>query len=80
MNYKMGTEDADRLYQMMSDLRESVEGYRTDLNGRLRRLEASEARRDGIDNGRGSIFRIVAATAAVAGSVTGVIVVISDKI
>ena len=76
----MAFEDTDRLYKMMSDLRESVEGYRTDLNGRLRRLEAAEARRDGIDNGRGSIFRVIAATAAVAGSVTGVIVVISDRI
>lgn len=76
----MPPEEADRLYTMMSDLRESVEGYRTDLNGRLRRLEAADARRDGIDTGRGSIFRIIAATAAVAGSVTGVIVVISDRI
>ena len=76
----MAPEDTDRLYNMMSDLRESVEGYRTDLNGRLRRLEAANAKREGIENGRGSIFRIVAATAAVAGSVTGVIVVISDRI
>lgn len=76
----MAPEDTDRLYAMMSDLRESVEGYRTDLNGRLRRLEAANAKREGIENGRGSVFRIVAATAAVAGSVTGVIVVISDRI
>jgi hypothetical protein len=30
----MALEDTDRLYNMMSDLRESVEDYRTDLNGR----------------------------------------------
>ena len=52
--------DTDRLYQMMRELREEVVGYRADLNGRLRRLEASEAHRQGAEHGKGSVARLVA--------------------
>lgn len=65
--------DADRLYQMMRELREEVVGYRADLNGRLRRLEASEAHRQGTEHGKGSVARLVAGTAALAAAIAGVI-------
>ena len=74
------TEDSDRLYAMMRELREEVVGYRADLNGRLRALETAEAHRQGADAGRGSIARLVAGTAAIAASIAGVITVIANYV
>ena len=81
----MTTSDVATLYALLDESRKEshaslaevaneVRGYRTELNGRLRRLEA---RRDGIDVGRGGVGRLlvsVAAVAAAVGSVVGVIV------
>jgi len=72
--------DTERLYVMMSDLRESVEGYRTDLNGRLRTLEQAEALRVGVDNGRAGIGRVVVASAAIAAAVGGIITLITTNV
>jgi hypothetical protein len=66
-------EDTERLYSMLRELREEVVGYRADLNGRLRALEAAEARRQGADYGKGSLARLVAGTAALAAAIAGVI-------
>ncbi len=75
----MTTNDVERLYAAMDDLRDEVRGYRHDLNGRLRSLEQAEARREGIGTGRGGIGRIVlgvAAVAAAVGSVCGALVAV----
>ena len=41
----MSTESDERLYEMIRDLRDEVQGYRRDLNGRLRKLEQTDAAR-----------------------------------
>lgn len=43
----MSADDVERLYRMLSELRDEVQGYRSDLNGRLRTLEHAEASRKG---------------------------------
>ena len=61
----------------LMDLRSEVQGYRADLNGRLRTLEQAEARRSGADHGRGGVGRVVmgvAAFAAAIGSIVGVMI------
>jgi hypothetical protein len=82
------TSDVTRLYHLLDalrheskqsaqEIRDEVQGYRADLNGRLKALELAEARREGMGMGRGSIGRTIVAVAAVAaavGSVTGVLV------
>ena len=45
----MSSEDVERLYLMIRELRDEVQGYRQDLNGRLRKLEQSDAARTGHD-------------------------------
>lgn len=76
----MPPEDTERLYTMLRELREEVVGYRADLNGRLRALEAAEAHRQGADAGRGSVARLVAGTAAIAASIAGVITVVATYV
>lgn len=73
----MPLEDTDRLYTMLRELREEIVGYRADLNGRLRALETAEAHRQGTDQGKGSVARLVAGTAALAASIAGVITVVA---
>lgn len=73
----MTTSDVDRLYNGLAQVAEEVRGYRAELNGRLRRLEEAEAKRTGVDVGRGSVGRVIVSVAAVSaaiGSVVGVIV------
>ena len=86
----MTTNDVQRLYVLLDslrgeqrrdsgELRDEVQGYRADLNGRLKALEIAEARREGIGTGRGGIGRIVlgvAAVAAAVGSVCGALVAV----
>ena len=86
----MTTNDVQRLFVMLDslrveqrrdigELRDEVQGYRADLNGRLKALEIAEARREGVGAGRGGIGRIilgVAAVAAAVGSVCGAIVAV----
>ena len=76
----MPPEDTDRLYAMLRELREEVVGYRADLNGRLRALESAEAHRSGMDQGKGSVARLVAGTAAIAASIAGVITVVATYV
>ena len=86
----MTSTDVTRLYALldelrreqrrdMGDLRDEVQGYRADLNGRLKSLEIAEARREGVGHGRGGIGRVIVSVAAVAaavGSVCGAIVAV----
>lgn len=76
----MPPEDTDRIYTMLRDLRESVEGYRADLNGRLRALESAEAHRSGMDQGKGSVAKLVVGSAALAASIAGVITVVATYV
>lgn len=78
------------LYALLDELRKEsrsslgevaseVRGYRAELNGRLRKLEEAEARRTGIDMGRGGVGRLVVSVAAIAaavGSIVGVVAAI----
>jgi hypothetical protein len=73
----MTTSDVDRLYNGLAEVTAEVRGYRADLNGRLRVLEQAEAKRTGVDTGRGSAGRLIVSVAAVSaavGSVVGVMV------
>ena len=84
----MTTNDVQRLYVLLDslrveqrrdlgDLRDEVQGYRADLNGRLKALEIADARREGMGAGKGSVGRVVIAVAAVSasiGSLVGVLV------
>jgi hypothetical protein len=73
----MTTNDVDRLYNGLAEVTAEVRGYRADLNGRLRVLEQAEAKRTGVDTGRGSAGRLIVSVAAVSaavGSVVGVMV------
>lgn len=79
--------DVTRLYHLLDALRhesrtnlegvrEEVQGYRADLNGRLKALELEAAKRQGAGEARGSLGRIiwgVAAVSAAIGSIVGVI-------
>jgi hypothetical protein len=83
----MTPNDVARLYHLLDalrnesrtsaqEIREEVQGYRADLNGRLKALELAEARREGMGMGKGSIGRIimgVAAVSAAVGSVVGLV-------
>lgn len=69
----MAPEDTDRLYTMLAELRDSVEGYRADLNGRLRYLETAEAERRGAEAGGAKIGRLVIGTTVVASGVAAII-------
>lgn len=86
----MTTNDVTRLYHLLDalrheskqqahEIRDEVQGYRADLNGRLKALEIAEARREGVGHGRGGIGRVIVSVAAVAaavGSVCGAIVAV----
>lgn len=83
----MTTPDIQRIYTLldslrieqqrgMGDLRDEVQGYRADLNGRLKALEIEAAKRHGAGEARGSLGRLiwgVAAVSAAIGSVVGVV-------
>lgn len=83
----MTTNDVQRLYVLLDslrveqrrdigDLRDEVQGYRADLNGRLKALEIEAAKRQGAGEARGSLGRLiwgVAAVSAAIGSIVGVV-------
>jgi len=83
----MTTNDVTRLYALLDELRreqrkdltalhDEVVGYRADLNGRLKALELDQAKRDGEQDGRGDVGRLimgVAATSAAIGSVVALV-------
>lgn len=83
----MTPNDVGRLYHLLdalrnesrahlSEVRDEVQGYRADLNGRLKALEIEAAKRHGAGEARGSLGRLiwgVAAVSAAIGSVVGVV-------
>ena len=83
----MTSNDVTRLYALLDELRREqrrditglqgeVQGYRADLNGRLKALELDQAKRSGHDDGRGHIGRLVMAvviTSAAIGSVASLV-------
>ena len=83
----MTPNDVGRLYHLLdalrnesrahlSEVRDEVQGYRADLNGRLKALEIEAAKRQGAGEARGSLGRLiwgVAAVSAAIGSVVGVV-------
>ena len=83
----MNPNDVNRLYhlldalrnesrQHLSEVRDEVQGYRADLNGRLKALEIEAAKRQGAGEARGSLGRLiwgVAAVSAAIGSIVGVV-------
>lgn len=84
----MTSTDVTRLYALLDELRreqrrdmtllhDEVVGYRADLNGRLKSLELAEAHREGADEGRGSIGRVVLAVAAVSASIGSIVGVVA---
>lgn len=84
----MTSNDVTRVYALLDELRREqrkdltelsleVKGYRADLNGRLKALELDAARRQGANDGRGSIGRIIVSVTAIAagvGSICGVLI------
>lgn len=76
----MSPADVDRLYDAVDKLRHSVEGYRADLNGRLRALEQAEAQRQGSEDHqdraasmtRGTILMLIAGISCATGVATAI--------
>lgn len=76
----MTTTDVERLYKGLEDVAAEVRGYRAELNGRLRRLEEAEARREGAGMSKATIGKWILGIAAVSasvGSVFGVIMAVA---
>jgi hypothetical protein len=73
-------DDVERLYRMLAELRDEVHGYRKDLNGRLRALEAAEAARGGAEGQRENTTRIVFGVAGMAAAVSAVMAFVLDRL
>lgn len=76
----MSPADVDRLYDAVEQLRQEVHGYRADLNGRLRNLELAEASRDGADEQKHNITRLVFGAASMAAAISAVVAFIVQQI
>jgi hypothetical protein len=76
----MSGDDVNRLYQMLAELRDEVHGYRADLNGRLRALEAAEAARGGAQGQRENTSRIVFGVAGMAAAISAVVAFALDRL
>ena len=80
----MSPDDVNRLYLMLSELRDEVHGYRKDLNGRLRHLEAAEAKRQGGDAmsrvTKNQIYTLLGLAISLTGLVTAITVTILERI
>lgn len=76
----MSPADVDRLYTAMDDLRKEVHQYRADLNGRLRALEQAEAQREGADEQKHTLYKVVFGAAGMAAAISAVMAFIIDRI
>ena len=76
----MSEGDVERLYRMLAELRDEVQGYRKDLNGRLRNLELAEAQREGADELKGSTIRLIFGVAGMAAAISATLAFILDRI
>jgi len=80
--------DVTRLYALLDELRreqrkdmtalhDEVVGYRADLNGRLKALELEQAKREGEQDGRGDVGRLIMAVAATSAAIGSVVALIA---
>lgn len=80
----MTPNDVSRLYHLLdalrnesraqlSEVRDEVQGYRADLNGRLKALEVAEARREGAGAARGNVGRTIMGVAAVSAAIGSIV-------
>jgi hypothetical protein len=76
----VSSDDVERLYRMLAELRDEVHGYRADLNGRLRSLEAAEAARGGAEDQRENTSRIVFGVAGMAAAISAVMAFALDRL
>lgn len=76
----MSPADVDRLYTAVEQLRQEVHGYRADLNGRLRALEQAEAQREGADEQKHTLYKVVFGAAGMAAAISAVMAFILDRI
>lgn len=76
----MSPADVDRLYTAVEQLRQEVHGYRADLNGRLRALETAEAQREGADEQKHTLYKVVFGAAGMAAAISAVMAFILDRI
>lgn len=76
----MSPADVDRLYTAVEQLRQEVHGYRADLNGRLRTLEQAEAQREGADEQKHTLYKVVFGAAGMAAAISAVMAFILDRI
>lgn len=76
----MSPADVDRLYTAVEQLRQEVHGYRADLNGRLRTLEQAEAQREGADEQKHTLYKVVFGAAGMAAAISAVMAFIIDRI
>lgn len=76
----MSPADVDRLYTAVEQLRQEVHGYRADLNGRLRTLEQAEAQREGADEQKHTLYKVVFGAAGMAAAISAVTAFILDRI
>lgn len=84
----MTSNDVTRLYALLDELRREqrkdltelnaeVKGYRADLNGRLKALELEQAKRDGEQDGRGDVGRLIMAVAATSAAIGSVVALVA---
>jgi hypothetical protein len=78
--YALADESRKETRAALLDLRGEVQGYRADLNGRLRTLEHAEARRTGSDLGKGLVGRIIMGTAAVSAAVATIVALVLHNV
>lgn len=76
----MSPADVDRLYTAVEQLRQEVHGYRADLNGRLRTLEQAEAQREGADEQKHTLYKVVFGAAGMAAAISAVMAFFLDRI
>ena len=76
----MSPADVDRLYTAVEQLRQEVHGYRADLNGRLRTLEAAEAARSGADVQKHRLVQLLFGVAGMAAAISAVVAFLLDRL
>ena len=76
----MSPSDVDRLYTAVEQLRQEVHGYRADLNGRLRTLELAEAGREGADEQKHNLVRLMFGVAGMAAAISAVTAFVLDRL
>ena len=76
----MTTADVERLYVLVESLRGEVQGYRADLNGRLRALEMTNAEESGVSAARSMTRNQIVSWVVVIAGIVGISSTIVDQI